>query len=427
MGYYSFKMPKGSNLRISSSNHYVTVTANNRIKVWKLECLSHTKNEVSSLMTELFEPNYLKIHYTAICIFDDDSNKNALIALGDKIGRIIVFNITQSRKVLEISHHSMDASKDFKHCEGGHHSRINSIAFDADQTILTCSNDKKLCRWDLNGKLMHTLSVGEDIPSSLTMTKTFKSMNASKKKKDSKFLLIASNNINVWNVSNSNHCKQIGSFQGHASQTRKLRISDDNNYLISSGQQRFVYVWKCKSFYKKKADLKANKLRSAEYSLPCDDDVICIDILTKNETLSDEEIGYLKTLQTTKKQKNKKKKSKEIGTTKSVYYILAASKSTVYIWCFDPLKQHLCNDANSLQPVVEVSISDIVSNQIAFIDAEHQFVGKVVLENVTASFDDKSQIALSNQYEQEQSLQVDDDLTVLHVADQSRANPKLYD
>ena len=197
------------------------MTANNRIKVWKLECLSHTKNEVSSLLTELFELNYLKIRYTTIAIFDGDdtntnSNQNALIALGDKIGRIIVFNITQSRKVLEISHHSMDASKDFKHAVGGHHARVNSIAFDADQTIVTCSNDKKMCRWDLNGKLLHTLSVGDELPSCLTMTKAFKV--AKKKKKDSKYLLIASNHINVWNVTNVDHCKQIGSFQGHASQ-----------------------------------------------------------------------------------------------------------------------------------------------------------------------------------------------------------------
>merc|ERR1712130_619595 len=166
----------------------------------------------------------------------------------DKVGRIILFNVTQSRKILEISHHSSDTSKDFTHVEGGHHARINSIVFDSDSSILTRSSDKKLCRWDLNGKLLHTLDVGEDIPSCLALTNPFQT-----KKKSKKYLMIAANHIHVWNVTSQHNDKQIGSFQGHASQTRKMRISEDNAYLISSEQQRFVYVWKCKSLYKKNA------------------------------------------------------------------------------------------------------------------------------------------------------------------------------
>merc|ERR1712048_102532 len=137
--------------------------------------------------------------------------------------------------------------------------------------------------------------------------------------------MVASNNINVWNVSDPKHCKQLGSFQGHASQTRKLRISEDNQYMISSGQQRYVYVWKCKSFWKKKQDPKANKLRSAEYSLPLDDDVISIDIRSITQPLNSDEMNYLTQLQA------QKKKKKEIGSNKTVYYICAASKSTLYI------------------------------------------------------------------------------------------------
>ena len=203
--------------------------------------------------------------------------------------------------------------------------------------------------------------------------------------------------------------------------------------------------------------MNANKLRSAEYSLPLDDDVICMDIHTVSQPLSESDKEYLKTLQS-----KKKKKQKEIGETKCVYYICAASKSTIYVWCFDPIQQHKESES-SLQPVVEVTISDghnfkndeldhslswirhcqfmnatqlmilrgsqsiAVQKQITFKNDEH-FAGKVVLENVSASFDTKAaDIVSKNQYEQEQSVQVDEDLTVLHVADVTRANPKLYD
>merc|ERR1712154_70697 len=150
-----------------------------------------------------------------------------------------------------------------------------------------------------------------------------------KKKKSKKYLMIAANHIHVWNVTSQHNAKQIGSFQGHASQTRKMRISEDNAYLISSGQQRFVYVWKCKSLYKKKCDVLENKLRSAEYSLPCDDDVICIDIRAITKRLNDSEMDYMKQLQAEKNTKSKKKKKKEIRDTKTVYYIVACSKSTL--------------------------------------------------------------------------------------------------
>merc|ERR1712244_216762 len=76
------------------------------------------------------------------------------------------------------------------HVIGGHHSRINSIKFDKisndDGTssieIVTCSKDKKLCRWDLNGTLINTISVGENT-SCLAITYSFKPQNKKKKKK----------------------------------------------------------------------------------------------------------------------------------------------------------------------------------------------------------------------------------------------------
>merc|ERR1712154_93202 len=201
---------------------------------------------------------------------------------------------TKSCKVLEISQHTKDTSKNFKHVIGGHHSRINSIKFDKisndDGTssieIVTCSKDKKLCRWDLNGTLINTISVGENT-SCLAITYSFKPQN---KKKTKKYVMVASNNINIWNISNKDNYKVLGSLQGQASLTRFMKLSEDNEYLISGGQGRYIYIFKCKSFYKKKQLDGGNKLKSAEYSLPLDDDVICIDIKTITKPLSEDEI-----------------------------------------------------------------------------------------------------------------------------------------
>merc|ERR1712157_317027 len=116
------------------------------------------------------------------------------------------------------------------------------------------------------------------------------------------------------------------------------------------------------------------------------------------------------------------KKSKVTGGDKTIYLICAASKSTIYVWCFDPVKQHQA-DGNCLEAVVEISIADGVADgksdeldsslswirhvqflnsthlmilrgsqsisvqkQLQFVSEDDDFVGKVVLENVTASF-----------------------------------------
>merc|ERR1712218_75037 len=82
--------------------------------------------------------------------------------------------------------------------------------------------------------------------------------------------------------------------------------------------------------------------------------------------------------------------------------------------------------------ILRGSQSIAVQKQITFVtqeeDGDGGVVGKIVLEQVGTSFDVKSaNIVQKNQYEEEQDVIVDEDLTVLHVADESRANPKLYE
>eukprot|EP01084_Bolivina_argentea_P072225 131181_1 len=189
------------------------------------------------------------------------------------------------------------------------------------------------------------------------------------------------------------------------------------------------------------------------------------------------EQDYLKEI----KQK-KKKKDKSIPNTKNVYYICAASKSSIFLWYFDPLKQHQLKSqsvSTMLKPVVEFSIADTanlgnddidstlswiqhiellnehklmilrgsysmpVLKQITFTvpkdedddikndENDIQFINKIVLENVTIASnitDGSTKIDLSaNVYEKEENRKIDPHLTVLDVADATIANPKSFD
>merc|ERR1712013_786256 len=93
--------------------------------------------------------------------------------------------------------------------------------------LLTCSSDKKLCRWSLAGKMLSNVSVGDEIPYCLMPTLPFHGASTKKKKKrakQKKFVLVASNTITAYNVSDYESAKAVGTFQGHASRTRLLRM-----------------------------------------------------------------------------------------------------------------------------------------------------------------------------------------------------------
>lgn len=203
------------------------ITGNNRIKVWKLNAVSHSKNEVGRLLCEVYEPNHLKMNYTALAIFDDNEKgdnliNQCLVAVGDKQGRIVVFDASKSSKMLEISNQTNDLSKDFVHVKGGHESRINCIRFDRvlndnskDKSlhIITCSNRKKLCRWNLTGTMLSSQSLGEHVPYSLITT-------FPTKKTQRRFMMVGSRNIAIWNMDivESVNSRAIATLQGHATQ-----------------------------------------------------------------------------------------------------------------------------------------------------------------------------------------------------------------
>jgi len=322
--------------------------------------------------------------------------------------------------------------------------------------------------------MLSNVSVGDEIPYCLMPTLPFHGASTKKKKKrakQKKFVLVASNTITAYNVSDYESAKAVGTFQGHASRTRLLRMTDDNQYLVSAGQGRHVYVWRCTSFFGKRP--KAGPLKSATFSLALDSDVVSLDVRTVRKALSAKESELLAQIESknTKGKKKSKKKSKE--THKNVYLVCAASKSTAFVWALDPLAQYQAkNDQKEeakdeegdgeMKSVVELSVCDdgsvgnaeldgnmswirhvqFVSDcrlmvmrgtptvpilrQIAIVreeESEEIFLGKRTLENVTASVATRKMDLTRADAVQKQSA-VDKHLTVLHVADGALANPK---
>ena len=64
--------------------------------------------------------------------------------------------------------------------------------------------------------MISSQSLGDFVPYSLITTFPF--LHRSKKGQKSRFMMVGSTNIDVWNVAKSANAKSVGSLQGHASQ-----------------------------------------------------------------------------------------------------------------------------------------------------------------------------------------------------------------
>jgi len=245
-------------LQAFSANYVVTITQNNRIKIWQAENMRHNNNVLANLLFETFENNHLHLHYTTLTIFEETS----LLALGDRVGRIVLFNLKTGKKILEIAHTKLKHNDDNNNNEsaiidGGHSSRVNSLQFvkiedsnnNTSLQLLSVSNDRNFCRWKLNEQLnsvelVDSMNVGEVAPTCVIAT-----TNICHNVNNNSFLpylIIGCNNIVVHDIVKK---KIIASYIGHASIIRHFKLSKDNRYLLSNGQDRFIYVWKLKMFF----------------------------------------------------------------------------------------------------------------------------------------------------------------------------------
>ena len=253
-----------------------------------------------------------------------------------------------------------------------------------------------------------------------------------------------------------------------------MKLTEDNCYLISAGQDRFIYVWKCQHFYK--ANNKHSKSSAPDFSLAMDDTVISMDVQSVKIKLTEKEMEYLKQIQTESSDKKnaRKKKLRKIKSTKTVYHICGASKSAVYVWRYDPIAVHERIKAEGsdfrLEPCCKITVArkvkgtsaDIldlsyfrhirfmedgqrvmvlrgtqmipIAKAVKFLSdgaatSSPSFISKIEVEHVDASgVLDGNKVDLSSNVDTALKQQkVDEHMTVLHVADRSRPSPKMFD
>ena len=264
-----------------------------------------------------------------------------------------------------------------------------------------------------------------------------------------------------------------------------MKLTADNLYLVSAAEDRFIYVWKCKSFYdQKKKQQQQSTSNAPAFSLPMDDTVIAMDVQSVTMELTPEEMAYLKQIQSAnskkgrgkkgKKEKNgkngKKQKELKIKSTKTVYYIAGCSKSAVYIWRYDPIAVHeqIKSEGNDFQltPSSKITVArrakgtsaDILDlsrfRHIQFIDRRRvmvlrgtqmmpvvkavtflneedtpSFISRIEVEHVNAAgaLSGGNVDLASNVDTALKRVDADEHMTVLHVADRSRPSPKMFD
>merc|ERR1712154_172114 len=88
------------------------------------------------------------------------------------------------------------------HVRGGHEQTVNCLRFErADDAkgslhVISCSHKRRMCKWDLEGKLISSQNIGDNAPFAVTCTFPFKSKKD--KQKQQPLTVVASASIDVW-------------------------------------------------------------------------------------------------------------------------------------------------------------------------------------------------------------------------------------
>jgi len=299
--------------------------------------------------------------------------------------------------------------------DGGHVSQVNSLQFvkiedntkNTSLQLLSASHDHNFCRWKLNNdlnsiELVETINVGDAIPSCLVATKNI--CHDAINNNLLPYVILGYNNIFVHDIVKK---KIVGSYIGHASIINYFKLSNDNNYLLSSAQDRFIYVWKLKNILfrdkNKKISEKKLSLQNAICGLSLNDDIVAIDMYEMKNTAEKNRI---------------------------VYYIGGASKTHVYIWLFDPkingkskTKKKKKNnddddivdtnkDSATLHPIVKIKMNNDVGSDnfehstihtFRFIDSKNLLVVRgsssfIVFKKIPFAIIDKNVTLNENEY-----------------------------
>jgi len=113
----------------------------------------------------------------------------------------------------------------------GHSSRINDLVLTQTGQLFSCSEDGFICQWDVHsGQLLWKSKRLQDVPRKLCLTS------------DTTILASGSSTIRLWDLSSKQTIKKI---TGHSSSLTSMKFSEDDKLLLTSSNERFIYLWDC--------------------------------------------------------------------------------------------------------------------------------------------------------------------------------------
>lgn len=200
-------------------SNVVFITSDNRIKIWNIE--SHR------LVVECVQPNHLDAQYTCVSWVQlaKTSKKRARkenvnwngIALGTQKGLIVVWDINKA-----------EIFKTWK----AHAQKVNDVVFSkSTSSLYSCSDDQNIIQWDVLSGSQQFKFKRDKSPVNRLCLSTNETLLAS-----------ASSIIKVWDLSSKKVSKKL---LGHANNVTSLKFNKDDNYLVSSSNDRFFSLWDC--------------------------------------------------------------------------------------------------------------------------------------------------------------------------------------
>eukprot|EP01006_Ploeotia_vitrea_P034773 TRINITY_DN65798_c8_g6_i4.p1 TRINITY_DN65798_c8_g6~~TRINITY_DN65798_c8_g6_i4.p1 ORF type:complete len:734 (-),score=431.93 TRINITY_DN65798_c8_g6_i4:497-2698(-) len=294
----------------------VTVSADNRVKVWDASAGSR-----GALSQVLAEPNNLAVTYSSLDVTTTkskpqgktkkkkrkNSNSNAsdntattLVAVGTDKGAITLFDLSTGRVLRRLKHHT---------------ARVNDVRFSDDASLLySCGEDKQIVQWDVaSGRVLESWLVGQRAATKVAVDPT----NAQR-------VVTASATLGVWDVAASQQ-KPVKELLGHSSDVTVLEFSADGRFVVSAARgDRFASVWSADASQPGRQALRVFALDSAPTVLSltqssANDALMLLAVSLAStgyvwEALSaDDVVAPKKTSKKTKQKKSKGKNNAEDG------------------------------------------------------------------------------------------------------------------
>lgn len=212
----------------SQRKQFAIVGSDSRIKIW---------DTLKGKLGQLKESQHLNKKYTCISwsvATTKEKNTQVMLAAGTEKGEIIIWDVLKSNVVHQWSQ---------KVTGQGHIGQVNDIVFGKSGTLYSCSEDKTILSWSLlSGALVSTVHTSKEAVNKICISH------------DGSVLAAAGTKIELIDLSSSKVFKKL---TGHTNVITSMKFSHDSSLLITSANDRFIYLWSATSNASSTAALKA--------------------------------------------------------------------------------------------------------------------------------------------------------------------------